>query len=637
MLAPRSVSTKLLLAMTLAVLVPFLSFAYFVSTAMGSRLSRDVVLYFLKSKASDLADKINLLLDERRKDLRIWVEEPVTRDLLSRPADAARRNEAQALLNTFCREKQVYDLLLVADLAGHVRATNTVERDGTAVPPHVLARVAAADLRHEPWFADALGGRFTATDWHISPLVHEVRPESSTDPADYAIGFAGPVRDAEGHVVGVCYNLMSWTFIQEILDQVKKYFATLQSPGAYQSGYAWLWKKDADTIIAHNNRKLYGQTVSGPPVFLPQLTRVARQSEWGVFPEYEFPPGTVKNAAFRWTSTADEGGFGWIVGLGINNDDILATVTELRNVLTVASVLILLGVILWTWIISRTITRPVQTLIAFTEDVAKGNLHARVDIKTTDEIGILARSFNRMASDLEASREQLIRAEKDAAWREMARQIAHEIKNPLTPMRLSTGLLKKAYADGSPDFPKIFEQTTDTVLTHVEALRRIAADFSAFAGHPRARPEPLSVVKVIRECLDLYEATARQKEIRINHDGEDGTVVADREELRRLFINLLENAFDAVGTSGDVRVTTRRAEGTLEIEVIDNGPGIAPEQKVRLFQPYFSTKTTGTGLGLAICHRIVTELQGTITLDSDSVHGTVARVRLPLAEVPPLG
>src|SRR2546421_8060044 len=108
MITPRSVSTKLLLAMTVTVLVPFLSFAYFVSTAMGNRLSRDVVLYFLKSKASDLADKINLLLDERRKDLRIWVEEPVTRDLLTHPVQAVRRTEAEALLNTFCREKQVY-------------------------------------------------------------------------------------------------------------------------------------------------------------------------------------------------------------------------------------------------------------------------------------------------------------------------------------------------------------------------------------------------------------------------------------------------------------------------------------------------------------------------------------------------
>src|SRR6185295_3770191 len=115
----------------------------------------------------------------------------------------------------------------------------------------------------------------TAVDWHVSPLLHEGGTILSKEPLDYSVGFAGPVRDAGGRVVGVCYNLMNWSFIQvDILDQVKRYFGTLQS-GSYQSGYAWLWRDDADTIIAHKNRALYGQTVSGEPVFLPQLTRVA--------------------------------------------------------------------------------------------------------------------------------------------------------------------------------------------------------------------------------------------------------------------------------------------------------------------------------------------------------------------------
>ena len=632
MFLPRSVSAKLLLAIAVAVLVPFLGFAYFVSTAMGNRLSRDVVLYFLKSKASDLADKINLLLAERRKDLRIWVEEPVTRDLLTSRPDPARRTEAEALLNTFCREKQVYDLLLLADVSGAVRVTNTIRRDGTALPREVLDRVLAQDLGHQKWFTEAAQGRFTAVDWHVSPLLHDTSGAPSEDPDDYAVGFAGPVRDRAGKIVGVWYNLMSWSFIQvDILDQVKTYFKTLQSPGSYQSGYAWLWKEDGDTIIAHNKRDLYGRTVSGAPVFLPQLTRAARESEWGVFPEYEFPPGKAKNAAFRWTHTPAEGGFGWIVGLGIDNDDILATVTELRWVLTQATLLILVGIVVWTWIISRTITGPVRSLIAFTEEVAKGNLDARVAVQTNDELGILAQSFNRMTADLEASREKLIRAEKEAAWREMARQIAHEIKNPLTPMRLSTGLLKKAYEDNSPELPRIFEQTTATILTHIEALRRIAVDFSSFAGLPLARPEPVAVLPVVKESLDLYEGWAKEKKIETGHSGEDGVVVADREELRRLFINLLENAFEAVGTDGSVRVASRVVDGSLEVDVVDSGPGLRPEMQGRLFQPYFSTKTTGTGLGLAICHRIVTEMRGTITLASESGRGTVARVRLPLA------
>jgi len=635
MIPLRGVSAKLLLAMVVAVLVPFLGFAYFVSSEMGNRLSRDVVLYFLKSKASDLADKINLLLDERWKDLRIWVEDPAARAFLRKPADV-RRREVEGLLDTICREKQVYDLLLIADLQGRVLAANTIRRDGTPLPDALRKRIFAREVHRYLWFAEAAEGHFRAVDWHISPLLHERTDRISADPHDYAVGFAGPVRDADGRVVGVWYNLMNWSFVQiDILDQVRGYFRTLQSPGSYQSGYAWLWKKDGDTIIGHKSRTLYGKSVSGEPVFLPQLTQAALEADWGVFPEYEFPPGTVKNAAYRWTHTPEEGGFGWIVGLGIDNDDILATVTELRFVLAVATVLIMAGIVGWTWVISRTITRPVRGLIAFTEEVAKGNLEARVDVPGNDEIAVLARSFNRMAGDLASSREQLIRAEKEAAWREMARQIAHEIKNPLTPMRLQTNLLKKAYEDRSPELPRIFEQTTETILTHVEALRRIAADFSTFAGLPQRHPEPVPVAEVLKDCLDLYEGWAREKGVVTSQEGDPGVVVADREELRRLFINLLENAFEAVGAEGGrIRLLSTRQDGFVDICVIDNGAGIPADLQARLFQPYFSTKTTGTGLGLAICHRIVSEMHGTLTLVSEAGKGTTARVHLPLAAEP---
>jgi two-component system, NtrC family, nitrogen regulation sensor histidine kinase NtrY len=197
-------------------------------------------------------------------------------------------------------------------------------------------------------------------------------------------------------------------------------------------------------------------------------------------------------------------------------------------------------------------------------------------------------------------------------------------------MRLSTELLRKAYEDRSPDFPKIFEQTTETILTHVEALRRIAADFSSFAGLPQTRPEPVPVVPILRDCLNLYDGWAKEKQIATGHTGDEGIVLADREELRRLFINLLDNAFEAVGSPGTIRIVSRSVDGFLDVEVTDSGAGIPTELQARLFQPYFSTKTTGTGLGLAICHRIVTELRGTLTLASEAGRGTTAHVRLPL-------
>ena len=192
-------------------------------------------------------------------------------------------------------------------------------------------------------------------------------------------------------------------------------------------------------------------------------------------------------------------------------------------------------------------------------------------------------------------------------------------------------MYKRQYEDRSPDFPKIFAQTTETILTHVEALRRIASDFSSFAGLPQRRPEPVPIVPIVKDCLNLYEGWAREKTIEMTHTGDEGTVIADREELRRLFINLLENAFEASDRGGCIRVVSQRQDGMLQIDVTDSGAGIPSEVQARLFEPYFSTKTTGTGLGLAICHRIVTELRGTIALVSEAGKGTTARVRLPLS------
>lgn len=600
---------------------------------MGSRLSRDVVLYFLKNKASDLADKINLLLEERRKDLRIWAGDPMARQALTHAADPLLNAELERQLNLFCREKEVYDLLLVATNEGKILCTNTVDRYGTYLSPENLQFIRRQPLEGFSWFVDSKAGKFSQVDWHVSPLLHSETEYFSTDSKNFGVGFSAPIRASnDGPVLGVWYAVMNWSAIQvDVLDQVKKYFQTLQTPESYKSGYAWLWAADANRIIGHENRNLYGREVSGRPVFLPQLKAAALRERWGVFPEYEWPPGTPKNAAFRWTRTPSEGGFGWIVGLGINNEDILATVTELRQVLFVATILILAGILIWTWILSQTIAGPVKKLTAITNEIARGNLEIRVPVETHDEIGLLASSFNHMAEDLAASREKLVKAEKEAAWREMARQVAHEIKNPLTPMQLSVELLQKARADQSGEFPKIFEQTTATILRQIDSLRRIASDFSAFAGVPRRNPKKIAVLELLKECLALYTGWIHQKQATIEQEGEDGEVFADREELRRLLINLLDNALEALPQGGKIRIESKQEKGFLELQIADGGPGIPAEIRERLFEPYFSTKTTGTGLGLAICHRIVSELGGTIHIDSEAGKGTTVRVGLPLS------
>jgi nitrogen fixation/metabolism regulation signal transduction histidine kinase len=275
-----------------------------------------------------------------------------------------------------------------------------------------------------------------------------------------------------------------------------------------------------------------------------------------------------------------------------------------------------------------------------TAEVARGNLNARIEIRTGDEIEELANAFNRMTEELLSSRERIVRAEKDAAWREMARQVAHEIKNPLTPMKLSTQHCLRAYQDRAPEFGRILEKAMGTISHQIDALQRIAAEFSDFARMPSRDVRRVSVGEVVRECVELYE-TGPDGPIRFEVVIEDDlqSVMADRDELRRVFINLISNAIQAMEDRGEVSIRARRVRGVaddssragVEVSIEDQGSGIPEEVLPRLFQPYFSTKSKGTGLGLAICRRVVHDSGGEIRLESRPDRGTVATVVLPTA------
>lgn len=626
----RRIATKLLLAALLAVVAPSLVFMLFVRERMKTRLSADVVRHFLKNKASDLADKIDLLVEERNKDLEIWSGHLPAAAALLRPQDEEARERLTEELNRFGIVKEVYDVLLVADREGRVLATNTVDRTGASLSPAWVDSLLGRDVSSFDWFRRALGGELVREDVHVSPLTHPTTTAVPAHPREYGVGFAAPVVEpGTGRVLGVWYSLMSWTFIQEkILDRVKEYFHAL---GSYESGYAFLWKSDADSIVAHVDRRLYGLHVSSPPISLPLLTQAALREPWGVFPEYEYPPGTWKNSAFKHCAGPAEGGFDWIVGVGINNQDIFRPVRDLASALAGGVVVWLAGILVATGFLARTFTRPLRRLTTFTERVASGDLSGRVEVGTRDEIGGLADSFNRMTAEVAAHREAIVRAEKEAAWREMARQIAHEIKNPLTPMRLSVTLLRRAQREGDPEWPRLLDRSAETILRQIDALERIAGDFKTFAGEPQRNPVRLSVGRVARECLELYSAMSSERDVRVDPPEGDGEIVADPDEVRRLLINLLDNAFEAVGEGGRVAVRIERPSGRVRLLVEDDGPGLSEEVRSRLFEPYFSTKTGGTGLGLAICRRIAHDLGATIALEDRPGGGTRVVVDVPAA------
>ncbi len=225
---------------------------------------------------------------------------------------------------------------------------------------------------------------------------------------------------------------------------------------------------------------------------------------------------------------------------------------------------------------------------------------------------------------------ELIKTKKLSAWVEMARQIAHEVKNPLTPIKLSVQLMQRAYQENSNKFGEIFESGVSTVIQQTEILRRIVSEFSSFGKVTDLKLEAFPLPRFVEDIVSSYRGT---EGIRVRFGGCDPCrVTADREALRKILVNLIENALEAMSDGGEVTLSCRRAEGMAEIRVVDSGCGLPPEVEERLFEPYFSTKTTGTGLGLAICQSLVREMGGGIFIrNREDRPGVEALVRVPLA------
>jgi two-component system nitrogen regulation sensor histidine kinase NtrY len=225
---------------------------------------------------------------------------------------------------------------------------------------------------------------------------------------------------------------------------------------------------------------------------------------------------------------------------------------------------------------------------------------------------------------------ELIKAQQLAAWREAARRIAHEIKNPLTPIQLAAERLLAKHRRGDPDLASTLEEGVAIIGREVRTLQQMVDEFSRYARMPRPQPEPVDVARLLEETLQLYRDVKPGVEVAARVGPEVGEAWVDREQIRRALINLLDNALEATSPPGRVTIAASRADGHLRIDVADTGRGIPPEAKDKLFLPYFSTKGRGTGLGLAIVYRIVTEHQGRITAEDNEPHGTVFTIELPV-------
>ncbi len=631
----RRLSTKWVLTVLAAVIVPFLCYALYLSRRLEQRES-DTVKFYLLSLASELADRVDNDLAERKWDVEFglagnpmasWaadMRDDKNQDLF---LDRLRR-----IFTSFCVKSTYYDRALLVSLSGKVLVMNDRGPGGIEYPEEAEKRIRSLDLSHEDWFLRALRGQVALVDYHSSQLV----PRAQFGPllSDYQVGIAAPVLEDidPSRVLGVVYVLVDWRHFQDdVIKPPRPSVRTASVPDIYASCYAWLWKSDCDTIIAHLDTSLYNKSVARD-TGLPQLVEAARKADAGLYPDYSFR-GVDKKAAFKHCNSEELGGLGWVVGVGINDEDSFVWVQEVRRILVIATLFALGFVLLFTIVIARRTTAPIRALQQQTQRIASGDFEARLDVRSQDELGDLARSFDRMALELGESRAKLIKAEKDAAWREMARQVAHEIKNPLTPISLSATLLKRARNEKSPEFDAIFERTIDMIQRQVEAMRQIASDFSAFAGNRKATPERLDPRTLVEEVLELNAAWARELKVEVTLAGECGMVFADRGELRRVLINLVSNALEAMQQGGRLVVELARVEDGgrwNQITLQDTGVGLSTEVRRHLFEPYFTTRTHGTGLGLAICARLVHEMGGTIELvPVPGGPGTRACIRLP--------
>jgi signal transduction histidine kinase len=284
-------------------------------------------------------------------------------------------------------------------------------------------------------------------------------------------------------------------------------------------------------------------------------------------------------------------------------------------------------------LVARRFSRPLGRLADGARAVSRGELDTQVPVRGRDEVGELGAAFNTMTRDLRAAREELVRAERVAAWREIAQRIAHEIKNPLTPIQMAIETLQRAQLKGPGVFDALFAESAETILDEVSRLKHIVAEFSSFARMPQPVLRPCAVGEVVEAALKLYAgAVPVEQEL----DPALPPALADRDQLTQVLLNLVENAREAVTSQpagGRIHVRTRSGAGgeRVELEVADDGPGIPEEARARLFTPYFTTKARGTGLGLAIVHRIVSDHGGEIRVGGAPGTGAVFTVSLPRA------
>jgi len=306
---------------------------------------------------------------------------------------------------------------------------------------------------------------------------------------------------------------------------------------------------------------------------------------------------------------------------------------RIRNIsLVIAGVAVFIGVIV-SGVVTARVSRPIRKLAEAAGEIGQGNWDVRVETSGKDEIGRLAVAFNQMTQELIGQRERLVQSERVAAWRELARRLAHELKNPLFPLQLTVENLLRARENTPEQFDEVFRESTSTLLAEIANLKTIIGRFSDFSKMPAPQIQAVDLNEMVRSVAQLFQGQLNRDPARIGTElqlGDVPQVSGDPVLLRRVVENLVLNAIDAMPQGGTLTFRTYMNEKFAVFELTDTGAGLTPEECDRLFTPYYTTKQHGTGLGLAIAQSVVSDHHGHISVSSRKDQGTTFHVELPV-------
>jgi len=612
-----SLASRFLVTLVVSAVLPLLLYGWFSLRSMREQIDEQVVRVFLPQLAADYAEKIEAHFE--RTDRACAIVREIARRVLDEPSELEVFEEQVDLVPDLL--DNFLDLLLLADADGSV----VYWQDGQRLDPNTHGRRAAlipASVDDQWWFRNAqLDGGVQYLSWGRSPYLHRGLDHRSMDPGSHHFGLALEVPRRTG-LPGVLLALARWSEVQLVLDAARQ---VLIEEARLPSAEVFLIGRDG-RVQAHTDRSHYGRTLAPDSLAL----RLSAANETGRCAS-RAGDGRMWRVGYSPGGGAEKRSF--VIGVAVPEAELFAESDAFERVLVIAILVTIAFLVMWSLLASRTITAPVKALVQATRRIAHGDLDVSVPARGGPELGELASAFNQMAHELAVGRERLAHAERDQAWAEMARQVAHEVKNPLQPMRMTAQLLQRARAEGDQRAEQVADRLARTVLEQTEALDRIASDFRSFAG---SAPAQQSVVVADEWLAELRDQTAglfagKPLQLTFAPGAGDARIRIDQAAMARVFVNLVQNAIEAAPAAVAVQLASSVAEDMVTVTVADDGPGVPDDVRDHLFDPYFTTKSSGTGLGLAICRRLVEAHGGSIRLDASAPGGTTFRLVLPRA------